>query len=417
MLCLLYFFSYADRAILALLVVPIQRDLAITDVQFGLLIGTAFAVSFSVFGVLIARYVDTRSRKWIVALGATVWTTSTILSAFAQSYGQLLVLRLGLSIGEAVLSPAAISIIADLFPKAKRATPTSIYTASAAIGGSGAFLYGGWLYKAVGEDGLALPLVGELSAWRSAMFLMGAPGLLIAFLFMLVVREPARVAPAAEGGGDGAAASAEIRRDWRVYTGYLGCFAVMAFTSATLPAWYPTILVREYGLDVATSGFYYGTLGLAVGPLGILSVPWLLARFERHRGDDALVSLALTAILLVSPCVVVALLTPNVWLSLGLLVLVKFLLGVVNTMAYVGIQQFAPNAARGRLVSYYLLAYGLCGMGLGPLTISLISTATGLPLSTALAACSVVGAGVAVALLLWARTGLRERLRGLAVQI
>lgn len=409
MLALLYFFSYADRQILALLVTPIQHDLRITDVQFGLLIGTSFAVAFSVFGLIVARFVDRYSRKWIVAIGALLWTISTILSAFAGSFAELIILRIGLSIGEAVLSPAAISMIADLFPRERRAAPTSIYTAAAGVGGSGAFLYGGWLFKTLTATGLTLPVVGTLSAWRGSMLLIGVPGLLIAILFIVAVPEPMRLDPPSPG-QRGASPLAEARHDWRAYMGYLGAFAVMAFTSMTLPAWYPTILVREFGLDVGTAGFCFGMVGLIFGPLGVLSVPFLLSRFGRWRGADALVSLGLTAIMLASPCVVLALLSPEVELALAALVPATFLLGICNTMAYMGIQQFAPGAVRGQFVSYYLLAYGICGLGLGPLTISLISAGTGVQLSSALAGCSVVGAILALALLILARTPIRARL-------
>ena len=99
-----------------------------------------------------------------------------------------------------------------------------------------------------------------------------------------------------------------------------------------------------------------------------------------------------------SPCVVMALLAPTAALSLLWLIPAGFMLGVCNTMAYVGIQQFAPGMVRGQLVSYYLLAYGICGLGLGPLTIGAISSSTGLPLSTALAGCSVIGAAIAIGL-------------------
>ena len=116
-LTLAYTFSYVDRSILGLMVGPIREDLQISDTEFSLLAGLAFALFYTLLGIPIARLADRTNRRNLIAAGIALWSLMTAVCGLARSFGQLFVARVGVGVGEAALSPAAYSMIADLFPK------------------------------------------------------------------------------------------------------------------------------------------------------------------------------------------------------------------------------------------------------------------------------------------------------------
>src|SRR5690606_10306357 len=140
LLCGLYILSLIDRMALSLFVAPLKADLAVTDFQLGLLFGTVFALVYCASGVWLARLADRGNRKRLIVAGVTLWSASTILSAFAADFTMLVVCRMGLAVGEAVLVPCAYSLLADIFPKRRRVLATSIFVAIGAAG-SGASLF------------------------------------------------------------------------------------------------------------------------------------------------------------------------------------------------------------------------------------------------------------------------------------
>src|SRR5215212_8289192 len=126
-----YVMSYLDRVIINMMVEPIQRDLAITDFQLSLLQGPAFGIFYVVAGLALGYLIDRRSKRLITMGGVAVWGSATTLSGFASNFGQLAVGRMGVGVGESVLTPAAHAIIAESFPREKLSTAMSIYTMGA----------------------------------------------------------------------------------------------------------------------------------------------------------------------------------------------------------------------------------------------------------------------------------------------
>jgi MFS family permease len=209
-----YIVSFIDRQILALLVVPIQRDLGLSDTQMGLLLGPSFAVFFALFGIPIGRLADRGTRRNIVAVGIAAWCAMTALCGLARNCLQLLVARIGVGVGEATLGPCALSLISDYFPAERRARPLGFYAMGVSVGSALALLIGGkvvaWVFAA---PSLLLPLLGELRAWQAVFLVVGAPGLLMSLL-MLTVREPPRreVLHAPSSPGHAVADHAAVRR-------------------------------------------------------------------------------------------------------------------------------------------------------------------------------------------------------------
>lgn len=197
-LVLVYAINFIDRQIVSILAQDIKRDLHLTDAQIGFLYGTAFAVFYALFGIPLGRLADSWYRGRLIALGLTLWSGMTALSGFAGSFAMLAGARIGVGIGEASASPAAYSMISDYFPKEKRATALSIYSAGLYIGGGLSLPVGGLISSGWNRhypDAAAAPL--GLVGWQAAFLAVGIPGLLLA-LWVQSLREPSR------GGLDGA---------------------------------------------------------------------------------------------------------------------------------------------------------------------------------------------------------------------
>src|SRR6201996_7035872 len=167
--------SYTDRQVLSLLVDPIRADLGISDTQISLLLGTAFAVVYGFAGIPLGFLADRTSRRNLIFGGVLVWSIGTLACGFSRSFGELFAARIVVGLGEAVLSPAAISLISDYFPPSRRGTAVGFFLSGIAMGIGAAILTGGGVLHVVELGVLAgTPLTG----WRLVLLLIGAPGLL-----------------------------------------------------------------------------------------------------------------------------------------------------------------------------------------------------------------------------------------------
>jgi MFS family permease len=167
-----------DRQLLAVLIDPIKRDLGVSDAAMGLLSGTSFALLHVAATIPIAVWADRGVRRSIIALGLGVWSGLTVLTGFARNFGEMFVIRVGVGIGEATGGGPAQSLLSDVFPPERRATALSILVMGGPLGSMVAFAAGGWL--------------GDTLGWRAAFVIFGAPGLVLAVLIRLLVREPRR---------------------------------------------------------------------------------------------------------------------------------------------------------------------------------------------------------------------------------
>ena len=178
LLTIAYVFSFIDRYVLGLLIEPIKADLGLTDTQIGLLLGPAFAIFYATMGLPLGWLADRKSRVKIVAVGIAVWSIATAASGLARNFSQMFIARMSIGVGEATLSPCAMSIISDSFPPEKRSRPIAVYTMALSVGAGFASLLGGG-GPDLGEIGgsVTLPVIGELAPWQATFFIVGLPGL------------------------------------------------------------------------------------------------------------------------------------------------------------------------------------------------------------------------------------------------
>ena len=179
-LTLVYAFNFIDRQIIGILSPFIKADLGLDDAQLGWLKGIYFALLYTVMGIPIAWLADRYSRVNIIAISLTLWSGFTAASGLAANYMQLAIARIGVGIGEAGGSPPSHSIISDLFPKEKRAGALAIYSLGIPFGVMLAFFASAFF------------LQGGSADWRTVMYSVGIPGVLLAILLKLTVKEPAR---------------------------------------------------------------------------------------------------------------------------------------------------------------------------------------------------------------------------------
>lgn len=183
--------NFVDRQILSILAEDIKHDLQLTDADLGFLFGTAFAVFYAVFGIPLGRLADSWYRGRLIAIGLTLWSAMTALSGLSSSFVQLAVARIGVGIGEASASPAAYSMLADLFPPRRRALVLAIYSAGVFIGAGLSMFIGGGIAQAWNAAYPAGTAPFDLVGWQVAFLTVGIPGVLVAII-VAAMREPPR---------------------------------------------------------------------------------------------------------------------------------------------------------------------------------------------------------------------------------
>src|SRR6202048_3798052 len=181
--------AFMDRAVISLFVIPIQRDLHLSDTQISLLVGFAFAAFNALFGLPVARWIDGGRRRTIAAIGIAVWSVAASSCGLAANFWQLFLGRVGVGAGEAAVTPAGVSLLADFFPPSRRGAPMGLFYAGIFVGGACAFILGGLLWQSLGDRQIVFPLVGPLHSWQVVLVTVGALGVLVAPLTMMI-REP-----------------------------------------------------------------------------------------------------------------------------------------------------------------------------------------------------------------------------------
>lgn len=366
-----YTSSFIDRQILTLLVQPIRADLTITDTQFSLLAGIAFSLFYTVMGVPLARLADRGSRRWIIFWGIVVWSVMTVACGLANSFWALFAARIGVGIGEAALSPAAYSMISDYFPPRQRARALAVYSMAPYLGAGLALMIGGAVIDIIAQAGaMKLPFVGELAPWQQTFVLVGAPGLLIAALFV-VVREPPRQGVVKSGVQAGVLGYMWSRKS----TFYMLIFAFSIFGMAGISylAWAPAVLIRQHGMTPAEVGFAYGLVLLAAATPGVLVGGWLTDMFAGKGRTDAPVRVAILALVASIPFAIAMPLMPDRDQALAALAGFSFFAGVMNSLPATSLQAVAPNQLRAQITAIYFLIGNLISLGLGPTVVAAIS--------------------------------------------
>ncbi|MBK7907589.1 MAG: MFS transporter [Gemmatimonadetes bacterium] len=363
--------SFVDRQVLTLLVKPMRADLGISDVQMSLLQGLAFASLYAVLGLPLGRLADRTHRPRLMAAGIALWSTMTIASAFAGSYALLFLARMGVAVGEAALAPAAVSLLADRFPRSRAGRAIGLFQAGIFAGSALALLAGGWLLAAFDAGDLAwVRALGITAGWRAVLLVVGAPGWLVAAL-LLLADEPRRTsAPAAAQ----LPLVASLRWMWArrdIYGGVIVAFTAVTVLAYGSLAWAPTVLVRVHGIASADAGVRLGLGMLIAGPLGVLGAGWLVDRLASRGRSDAPIVAAIGGVLAFAVVVPAFALAPSLAIATATAVALALVQGYPYGIASTSLAMVTPPEMRGQVVAFYLLVSNLLGLSLGPLLVAL----------------------------------------------
>jgi MFS family permease len=375
--------SFIDRMIMGLLVGPIRESFNITDTQYSLLAGLAFAAFYAIMGLPLARIADSKSRRGLIAIGISFWSVMTAMCGLASSFWTLFLARVGVGVGEASLSPAAYSLITDYFPKKSLARALSVYTIGITIGSGLAYMIGGKVVAFALEIGeIVLPIVGNTEGWQLTFFLVGLPGIAIALL-MLTVKEPprkGRLVLEEDTGATTPAAGVPLREVAAFFLARRGAFAshilgltIYVMVVFSLNIWGPEYLMRTFGMERADAGVSFGILMIVTGTAGLLTGGALADRWFNKGildGYSRVIVLSMGGML---PFALALAIAPTAAIGLACLGIATFFAAFQGGIAGGVIQLMTPNQMRGQAVALYFLVANLLGMGLGPTAIAALT--------------------------------------------
>lgn len=366
-LLVVYIFNFIDRQIINILAEPIKRDLGLSDTQLGLMTGLAFALFYTILGIPIARYADRpkSDRVGLIALSLAFWSGMTALSGLAQNFGQLLLARIGVGVGEAGCTPAAMSLITDSVPAEKRSSAIAFYGLGVPIGGLLGMIIGGQLYDAFG--------------WRVAFMVVGVPGILLAVLLVWLMKDPRKLglvsatAPQPRPALPFREAMIEIGRS-RGFVLLAVAASFTAFLAYGKTTWAAILFVRNYGLSPGEAGLI---LGGAIGLAGVFGT-WLggaLAdRFGKIDKRHILTGPAI-AMVVAAPLLFLGYSMTDWRLSVAILVFPTILNSMYYGPTYGLVQGLVRPEVRATATSIMLFCQNLIGLGLGPLLFGMLSDA------------------------------------------
>ena len=348
LLAVTYALAFVDRALVAAAGGPIKAELGLSDAQFGLLGGTAFALLFCLSGIPLGWLADRVRRRALIAAGILLWSAMTALCGLAHGFASFAVARIGVGLGEACLIPAGISLIAGAVPPDRRARAVALFLMGATAGNALALLGGGYLLT-------------QGVSWRALFLGAAALGVPLAAA-MLAGKEPVRPA----SGASAAAALAHLLRHRRAYALLTAATACTIGLSQSQAMWCPQLFARRFGLTPGQAAMLSGALFAVSAPLG----QWLGGTaIDRLRARDA----AGPPHLLLAACCAAALPAAALFCGGGTLFVAVPAYFLLNTFAFgatpaglSGWQALTPPANQGMTVALLTSAATLGGVGLGP---------------------------------------------------
>ena len=362
-MAMLYACHSLDRALPNILVEPVRNEFHLNDGQLGLFTGLAYGVAFSLMVLPAGWVADRVKRRNLLAFAVVLWSLLTALGGLTRNYAQLLLARVGVGAGESAAAPLVLPMLSDIFPANRRALAIGILYMAVPLGALLATSVGGYV---AAEHG-----------WRTAFFLAGIPGLVIAVLLMTTVREPAR------GASDEGAAATE-KTPVRLGEGFVHYWrnpgllmlmlggVILGLLNIIMGAWMSSFFIRVHGLSLTQTGLI---LGLGAGLCGIfspLSYGWLADQLSRR---NPLWSLRLGAIgaILSMIFTLMQLFTPVVALSIVGFIAADFLRTGYTPPLYSVLMTKTPARIRSSVMSVVQLITNLVGFGLGPLLTGMLS--------------------------------------------
>lgn len=371
-----YMVAFIDRQILSLLIQPIKEDLGVTDTQIGLLAGLAFAIFYSFIGIPIAKLADTKNRVSIISVGVALWTLMTAICGLTKTYFYLFLARIGVGVGEAALSPAAYSMIADYFPKEKLGRAIGIYVIGLYLGAGIAMLVGSAVISLVSNlPPIDLPYYGNIKPWQLTFLLVSIPGILV-LLLLLSIKEPQRQNYLNSDMPKESSFREVVIYLWGLRKIFINLNIGICINGAVIAGfmvWIPEWLRRTYEINIVDAGLIYGFALLIFGSIGPFIGGWVSDYLAKKNYKDAPMRTVLYAAFLTIPFASLMPLSPNLFTAVILLCIVTFLFSVPQGLPPVIMQLIAPNSMRAQTTAIFMLFSNLFSYAFGAAIIAVIT--------------------------------------------
>lgn len=373
LLALLYTLSFIDRQILVLLVDPIRADLGLSDTQVSLLTGLAFGAVYALAGWPLGRLADQVNRKWVIGVGVAAWGVMTCLCGAARSFPSMFIARMGVGLGEAALTPAAYSMVPDLFPRERRTLAMSVFVFGAKAGAGAALVLGGVVVAMVDRVGvISLPILGVVSSWQIVLLVVGLATLAVLPL-LAFLPEPRRHNTHASAGSRFTDVVADMRSRPGAYVGiFLAAPLVNLFAYGTW-AWQPSLFIRTFGWSQAQTGLTLGSVMLVASVASGFAAAYLSDYLVKRGHLDAPLRLSALALLVAAVAVWGLPMATTAEQALVAATILSACLSVPTPLVPTALQNVLQPGQRAQVSALMLLVTNLVGIGLGPTVIALVS--------------------------------------------
>ena len=367
LLTLAYGLAILDRVSIALLIVPLQEAMKINDTQFGLLQGMAFSVVYSVLGLPLGLLCDHTNRVRILFAGLMLWSLATVGCALATSFEELFIARMLVGVGEAALVPTASSLIADYFAPNLRPKAYGVFVTGSSLGTAAAMAMSGLFLTWSDSLITGMPAIfGDMVPWQIVFVLCGAPGVLLAFVFIATVREPKR------HGLTGSVGRMSFRPIFRLFMSRPAAFGCLMLGTVlnlvcvyAIIGWFPALFIRVHGWGAAETGKLLGAVGLPISIFAAVNSGWVIVWLSRRGHADAPVLAAMVCAVSMAVFGTAACLAPSGQLALVGYGINAFFVNWNISAVYSGFAQITPNHLRAQMMALQTIASGLVALTAG----------------------------------------------------
>lgn len=352
--------NYLDRGVLALAMESIKAEFDLSDSQLGLMSGFAFSLFYAVAGLPIARWADRGNRNHVVSLTAALWSAMLVLSGLVGSFTQLLLVRVGIAVGESGCVPSAQSLISDYFNRVERPKAMALYWLCVPIATLLSYAGGGWLIEQLG--------------WRMTFMVIGLPGVVIAVVVKFTLREPRlnqqhKIAVIQPSIKEVKTTLWQVRSFRHIVLNYSTAFLF----SVGLGAWIPAFFMRSYGMDTVELGAW---MGITIGAGGLLFTylgGYLATRYAPGKESVQMKGVAVLIVLCMVFQILCCLSTHKILSLLLFSVVFAVLVPMTSAPMYAAIQSLVEERMRAVALAFIFMFSHLIGAGLGPMAVGIIS--------------------------------------------
>lgn len=363
-LTVIFAFNQVDRIALGIVQQDIKIALDLSDTQIGLLTGIAFAFFYAIVGVWIARLADRGNRIVIISLTTALWSLCLGVSAAVTSFIQLMLVRIGVAVGEAGCVPSSHSLIADAFPSSERPRAFARFMLGVPLALSVGYFAAGWL--------------NELVGWRQTFLILALPGLILAPLAFLTLSDdrknfPAPKQPGAEG-IQGRHLSRDLKQLWqnRTFRHLLICNSLWAVFGIGILQWTPTFFIRTHGIGTGELGTWFALIFGVAGGAGVYLGGELAAKYGVNNEKRQLSACAI-AFIFFGAAHAVAFAASDYTVALAAITLAAFGGNMAQGPIFANIQVVVDGRMRATAIAIIAFFQNLVGAGLGPLAAGFLS--------------------------------------------